>query len=217
MMIKSITMVWMIIAIVMFGANNLYCQDDDSSRQILKQGLLGAGTGAIAAGASGGKAGQGALIGAGTGVIGSMLLDAMTAPPKSERQAAPPPAQDQYYYGDEPEYYYEDEPPQQSSSGKILKQGLLGAGTGAIAAGASGGKAGQGALIGAGTGIIGGALLDTITQPAPQQRRKVYRRPPSNTMPQAVQTEQLPDGSRKKIIKKYDANGKLVSEEETYY
>ena len=216
MMIKNITIVWIIIAIVMFGANNLYCQDDDSGRQILKQGLLGAGTGAIAAGASGGKAGQGALIGAGTGIIGSVLLDAMTAPPKSQRRAAPPPDQDQYYYADEPEYYYEEEPAQESSSGKILKQGLLGAGTGAIAAGASGGKAGQGALIGAGTGIIGGALLDTITQPAPQ-RRKVYRRAPVSTAPQTVQTEQLPDGSRKKVIKKYDTSGKLVSEEETYY
>ena len=51
---------------------------------------------------------------------------------------------------------------------KILKQGLLGAGVGAISASASGGKAGQGALIGAGTNVIGGALLDTLTSsPAP--------------------------------------------------
>lgn len=48
-------------------------------------------------------------------------------------------------------------------SKKILREGLLGAATGAVAAGASGGKAGKGALIGAGVNIVGGALLDTIT------------------------------------------------------
>lgn len=51
----------------------------------------------------------------------------------------------------------------EDSSKKILKEGLLGAATGAIAAGASGGKAGKGALIGAGVNVVGGALLDTIT------------------------------------------------------
>ena len=71
-----------------------YCQDDDTSREILKQGLLGAGTGAIASGASGGNAGKGALIGAGTGAIGGLLLNAITSPPRSSRRAAPPPSQD---------------------------------------------------------------------------------------------------------------------------
>jgi hypothetical protein len=79
----------------------------------------------------------------------------------------------------------------------ILKQGLLGAGTGAISAGASGGKAGTGALIGAGTNIIGGALLDTLL--APQQRPA-----PS------------PSALHKKIVRHYDASGKVVSEEEYY-
>ena len=64
------------------------------------------------------------------------------------------------------------------SSNKILKEGLLGAATGAVAAGASGGKAGKGALIGAGTNVIGGALLDTLTgsgqQQAPVQQQPVY-------------------------------------------
>lgn len=56
-------------------------------------------------------------------------------------------------------------------SNKILKEGLLGAATGAVAAGASGGKAGKGALIGAGVNVVGGALLDSITTPAqPQQQ-----------------------------------------------
>src|SRR3989338_5555402 len=109
--------------------------DEEDTRNILKQGLLGAGVGAISSGSSGGKAGQGALIGAGTAVIGSALLDAITGPPASQRRSGPPP--DDYYYADEPEEYYEAPPPQESGSSKILKQGLVGAGTGAIAAGAS--------------------------------------------------------------------------------
>lgn len=143
-----------------------------------------------------------------------------------------------YYQDDSAEYY--EEPPQESSSGKLLKQGLLGAGTGAIAAGASGGNAGQGALIGAGTGIIGGALLDAMTQPS--QPRRVYRRAPAQ-QPQQYQPQQyqqqpqqyqqqpsqtqeqnikvsdetIPEGGKKKVIKKYDDKGKLVSEEEIYY
>ena len=199
-----------------------YAQDDDSTRQVLKQGLLGAGVGAISASASGGKAGQGALIGAGTAVIGSALLDTLTAPPRSSyRRSAPPP--DDYYYTDAPEEYYE-EPPQESSSQKILKQGLIGAGTGAIAAGASGGDAGKGALIGAGTSVIGNALLDTLTQPSSQRRGRVYRRIPpqqSTVVQQSTsvqpQEEITPEGTRKKIIRKYDENGKVVSEEEIYY
>ena len=61
----SVATITIILSFVVIAANSAYCQDDDSSRQILKQGLLGAGTGAIASSASGGKAGQGALIGAG--------------------------------------------------------------------------------------------------------------------------------------------------------
>jgi len=60
---------------------------------------------------------------------------------------------------------------------KILKQGLLGAGVGAISAEASGGKAGTGALVGAGTNVIGGALLDTLmspSQPQPQAQQVQY-------------------------------------------
>ena len=199
----------------MLLTNTVYSQDEDSSRQILKQGLIGAGTGAIAAGASGGKAGQGALIGAGTGIIGSMLLDSLTTP--SYQRSSPPPPQQGYYSPGPGEEYYE-EPPQESGTQKVLKQGLVGAGTGAIAAGASGGNAGTGALIGAGTGIIGNALLDTVTQPS--QPRRVYRRVPPPQTPQNVQVQEEPTGpdqGRKRVIKKYDANGKLVSEEEIYY
>ena len=191
----------------------------------MKNGLLGAGTGAIAAGASGGNAGKGALIGAGTGAIGGILLDALTTPSRPARRAAPQ-YQDDSYYADQQDQYYE-EPPQESGTQKVLKQGLLGAGTGAIASGASGGNAGQGALIGAGTGIIGGALLDAVTQPS--QPRRVYRRAPpppqvQQVQPQMqqqnvqVQEEQAgPEGGKKKVVKHYDATGKLVSEEEIYY
>jgi hypothetical protein len=244
---KTLLAIFVSIILSAFFVSACYCQDDDTTRNILKNGLLGAGTGAIASGASGGNAGKGALIGAGTGAIGGLLLDAITAPPRQSasrgysRQAAPAPVADEYYDDQEADYYYEEPPPQESGASKAIKQGLLGAGTGAIAAGASGGNAGTGALVGAGTGVIGGALLDTITQPAPQPRR-VYRRPaPRQTQyqqqpyqqqyqPQYQQTTQVPksniqmseepagpEGGRKKILKKYDENGKLVSEEEIYY
>ena len=230
MNISKISVIFIAAFIMVITTNFVYCQDDDSTRQVLKQGLLGAGTGAIAAGASGGRAGEGALIGAGTGVIGGALLDALTSPPAPARRAPPP--QDDYYYADQPQQEYYEEPPQESGTQKVLKQGLLGAGTGALASGMSGGNAGQGALIGAGTGIIGSALLDTITQPS--QPRRVYRRAPPppqqyQSQPQQYQPqvqaqnvqvadEQAgPEGGKKKIVKHYDANGKLVSEEEIYY
>lgn len=52
------------------------------------------------------------------------------------------------------------------SSGDILKEGLLGAGSGAVgglASGAKGGDVWKGALAGAGVNIVGGALLDSIS------------------------------------------------------
>lgn len=220
------------------AAGVIYAQDDNT-KNVLKQGLLGAGVGAISSSASGGNAGQGALIGAGTSVIGSALLDAITGPSSSsssQRRSAPPP--DDYYYADsQQDYYYEEEPPQESGTSKVLKQGLVGAGTGALASGMSGGNAGKGALIGAGTAVIGNALLDAITS-KPAQPRRVYRRAPPQAyppqqqyQPQAYQQQYQPQpqnvqvseevvGSgegKKKVVKKYDANGKLVSEEEIYY
>ena len=71
---------------------------------------------------------------------------------------------------------------QEDPNKKIIKNGLLGAATGAIASSASGGKAGKGALIGAGTNVIGGALLDSLTgssssaapQPVYAQAAPVY-------------------------------------------
>ncbi|MFH1309563.1 MAG: hypothetical protein ABIH85_02650 [Candidatus Omnitrophota bacterium] len=52
------------------------------------------------------------------------------------------------------------------SSSDLLKEGLLGAGAGAIGGAASGAKGGnvwKGALAGAGVSIIGGALLDSLS------------------------------------------------------
>ena len=56
---------------------------------------------------------------------------------------------------------------QRMSSSDILKAGLLGAGSGAVGGLASGGDGNdvwKGALAGMGVNIIGGALLDAITQ-----------------------------------------------------
>ena len=54
----------------------------------------------------------------------------------------------------------------QKSSSDLLKEGLLGAGAGAVGGAASGAKGGdlwKGALAGAGVNIIGGALLDSMS------------------------------------------------------
>lgn len=54
----------------------------------------------------------------------------------------------------------------QKSSGDLLKEGLLGAGSGAVgglASGAKGGDVWKGALAGVGVNIVGGALLDSIS------------------------------------------------------
>ncbi len=63
-----------------------YMTQDEQNKKVLKQAVVGAGTGAVASGASGGSAGKGALIGAGTSVIGNALVDTLTAAPQS-----PPP------------------------------------------------------------------------------------------------------------------------------
>lgn len=187
----SSTLLMPVIAILLFSPVSFAA--DYTMQDILRQGLLGAGTGAISAESSGGNAGKGALIGMGVGVIGNVLLGILTEPSASSRPIAYAPAQFQTYYTTQSYYqpqpqqvYYQ--PPQQAyavyqprveyvqaapaysyyrpqgdTNRYILRQGLLGAGVGAISAGASGGKAGTGALIGAGTNVIGGALLSYLT------------------------------------------------------
>lgn len=224
-----------------------YSGNEDPNKKILKQGLLGAGTGAIAAGASGGNAGKGALIGAGTNVIGGALLDTLTTPsnpqPRTQyvqqapvqyvQQSAPQYVQSSYpvqpaptTYRTEPQPVYVQQapvyynpPPQEDQTKKILKQGLLGAGTGAIASSASGGNAGKGALIGAGTNVIGGALLDMLSGPSqPQQAQPVYvqQAPPQYQYQQQPQQSYGSSQPKKKIIRKYDSDGNVVSEEEVW-
>jgi hypothetical protein len=196
---------------------------DFSPQSIIKEALLGAGTGALSSELSGGKAGKGALIGAGTNVIGGALFSALFDSPAASSASyapsysysapqtyiQPQPVQTYYqpvyrtvrqdpvYTYSQPASYSYAPQPQTDSNRTIIRQGLLGAGVGAFSAGASGGKAGTGALIGAGTNIIGGALLDTLL--APQQRPA-----PS------------PSALHKKIVRHYDASGKVVSEEEYY-
>ncbi len=87
---------------------------------------------------------------------------------------------------------------------KIIKQGLLGAGVGAISAEASGGKAGTGALVGAGTNVLGGALLDMLTAPS-QQVQPQYT-------PYVEQWNQQNPGNAR-IVRKFDSNGNVISEE----
>ena len=213
-----------------------YSGNEDPNKKILKQGLLGAGVGAISASASGGKAGQGALIGAGTNVIGGALLDTLTSSPAPRQQPQPvqyvqsAPSYSQNSYPVQPQQqvvyqeppqpvYYQQAPPQEDPTKKILKQGLLGAGVGAISSSASGGDAGKGALIGAGTNVIGGALLDALTgssQPQRQPQPVYYQQAPQQQ--QYSSSGQSYSGSqpRKKIVRKYDSDGKVVSEEEVW-
>ncbi len=68
------------------------------------------------------------------------------------------------------EYYSQEDP-----NKAILKDAVVGAGVGAVAAGTSGGSAGKGALIGAGTNVIGNALVNTLTSPSQPQVQYVER------------------------------------------
>lgn len=125
--------------------------------------------------------------------------------------ASTPRSRTVYQYGDPPRYNSQPvySQPQLSSQDeynkKIIKQGLLGAATGAIAAETSGGKAGIGTLIGAGTNIIGGALFDVLTTPQPQPQQVQY----ASYVTQWNQ--QNPNTNR--IVRKFDSNGNVISEE----
>lgn len=233
-----------------FAQGQDYSGNEDPNKKILKSGLLGAGVGAISAEASGGKAGTGALVGAGTNVIGGALLDTLTASPKPAQQPVqyvqqapvyqqqpsyqqssyPVQVQQTQYVEPQPVYVqqpvYYQQPPQEDPNKKIIKNGLLGAGVGAISASASGGKAGKGALIGAGTNVIGGALLDTLMGPSTQQQPQPvyvqqppqyqYQQPPQYQYQQQPQYQQSGSQPKKKIVRKFDKDGNVISEEEVW-
>ena len=68
-----------------------------------------------------------------------------------------------------------------NSSSDLLRQGLLGAGAGAVGGAASGAKGGdvwKGALAGAGVNIIGGALLDSMSGEKVQNTQQVDTQAP---------------------------------------
>ena len=99
--------------------------------------------------------------------------------------------------------------------------GLLGGGLG-TAIGSTMGHAGTGALIGAGVGALGGALVGTQQQANQQAQDRAQQR-----AQQAAQQQQgsnyypeptAPSNSqtKKTVTRKYDAEGKIISEEETY-
>lgn len=221
---------WVIAGTVLTGGTPAWAFDG-SPRETLMQGLLGAGVGALSAEGSGGKAGTGAMIGAGTQIIGGALMTLLTEPsgagarttvyaqpvytqvPATHGYSYAPQAvayDPQPVYVTQPVTYSSAAPSSTRSSQNILKQGLLGAGVGALSAEGSGGKAGTGALIGAGTQIIGGALMTLLTEPSGASA-PVYAAPiPMN---RAVPSSSNPPTS-KRIVRHYDTAGNLVSEEE---
>jgi len=67
----------LVLVMLIFGIYNVG-QCGETAQKLLKQGLLGAATGAVSSEVSGGKAGKGALVGAGVNIVGGMLFDAMT-------------------------------------------------------------------------------------------------------------------------------------------
>ena len=72
----------------LLAAPGVWADDQDTAKKIIKNGLVGAGVGAVSAAASGGKAGKGALIGAGTSVVGGAVVDLLTG--GSQPQEPPP-------------------------------------------------------------------------------------------------------------------------------
>jgi hypothetical protein len=78
------------------------------------------------------------------------------------------------------------------NSSKLLREGLLGAGAGAVGGAASGAKGGdvwKGALAGAGVNIVGGALLDSISGEQVNTVQKV-----DNTAPRQAYSNGYEDG-----------------------
>lgn len=75
-------------------------------------------------------------------------------------------------------------------SSDLLKEGLLGAGSGAVgglASGAKGGDVWKGALAGAGVNIVGGALLDSISGEKVENVDRVQKMQPNDAYSQGYQ------------------------------
>lgn len=127
---------------------------------------------------------------------------------------------------------YDDDDGGDSASnalGGAVMGGLLGGGLGA-AIGSASGNAGKGALIGAGIGAVGGTLMKANEEKQRRQQKAddYYYEEPPRAYPQQYQAQQpvqmqsvntdtgLPAGAqiKKKVVRKYDAEGNVVSEEE---
>ena len=100
----------------------------------------------------------------------------------------------------------------QALTGALLG-GLLGGGLG-TAIGSVSGNAGKGALIGAGIGAVGGALVGSTQSSA----RSKYSPNAAQPEPDKVVTEGSDVSSdakvKKRIVKQYDAQGNLISEQQ---
>lgn len=69
------------------------------AQSLLKNAVIGAGSGAAASGFSGGDAGKGALIGAGANIAGNVVMDALTGQPA---QAPQPTVREKIVYVNQP-------------------------------------------------------------------------------------------------------------------
>ncbi len=88
-----------------------------------------------------------------------------------------------------------------NSSSDLLRQGLLGAGAGAVGGAASGAKGGdlwKGALAGAGVNIVGGALLDSMSGEQVQSTQQV-----DSMSPRGAYSDGYEDGYRNGYKKGY--------------
>jgi len=73
--------VFLFVMVFFLSATFLNAGADDNSSNILREGLLGAGAGAVGGAASGAKGGdvwKGALAGAGVNILGGALLDSIS-------------------------------------------------------------------------------------------------------------------------------------------
>jgi hypothetical protein len=92
----------------------------------------------------------------------------------------------------------------------ILKQGLLGAGTGAAASaltGAKGGDVWKGALTGMGVNVVGGALLDMVTTPSGTQRTvymQQYQQYPQQVYQQVPQQAYYQEAPQRVVMNRQD-------------